>query len=162
MENASKGRVGNEKIEEEPDYPDYIESRDRLDQLLTDGRLKEAIVLFVKGYPHTTFAEIGRHFEYRHSIKGDVIFGLENFKNVILWGGVTEEFRLAIEELINEKKIYIYPCELFIYLADGGVLNYPVVHELKDYPDSVWLPVSLSIYPPDSEHTKYWLRTKQR
>ena len=74
--------------------------------------------------------------------KGDFEILLES-KNIIFWRGISGDAVDALDNLLDEKRIVIYPSSILVYLFDGKQLNLPICNKntLKKYKKPRWLPV---------------------
>jgi len=48
-----------------------------------------------------------------------------------------------IDEIKRENKIEYDPCQVLVYVVDGGGMDLPVVQEVKKHDEPHWLPVVL-------------------
>jgi len=115
--------------------------------LLTSGKgiplNAENLLEFVTNFrKFASFIEIVQSFE---GAKGDLSFGFDD-KNIWLWTGISRELADILEELIIGEKIGMCLCPVFVYLADGGMLNMPLAKRNMKYKAPRWCPVTFSAY----------------
>jgi len=108
---------------------------------MSNEELKNQILNFVKKRRYVSFVEIEREFG-----KGEEML-YDPDTNIVYWGNLKPEVCDAIIELINEGKLYIRPCTVFVYLVDGKVLGLPIARRIRKYKRLHWLPVVLDIEP---------------
>ncbi len=63
--------------------------------------------------------------------------------SVIIWGGVSQEFAEAVEDLLREGHIVAKPTTTMVYQADRIVLDFPIATRVGKYKTEHWLPVVL-------------------
>lgn len=103
--------------------------------------LKERVWEYIKRYNHVSFAELKREFpefdgNYEKAIREH---------NIILWSGISLEMIEAIDSLIKEKLIDIYPTTPLVYMADGAVLSLPIAKSMRKYKKPHWAPVVFNV-----------------
>jgi hypothetical protein len=110
--------------------------------------LKEQILEFVRGRSHVTLPQIRRQFE---AARGEFSFRSRNFENVVFWEGLSREAIDALEELLEEKAIFMHPASLREYVAgdDWAMLLLPLAMSGRSYASPHWRIVSLCAFPPD-------------
>jgi hypothetical protein len=108
--------------------------------------LKEQILEFVRGRGHVTLPQICRQFE---AARGELSFRSRNFENVVFWEGLSREAMEALEELLEEKAIFMHPASLREYVAgdDWAMLLLPVAMSGRSYASAHWRVVTLSRSP---------------
>jgi hypothetical protein len=104
--------------------------------------LKEEIYNFVKTRRFVSFAEIVLQFG-----EGDETIELKDY-NIVLWANLRSDVAEAILELLRERKLFLIPTHVLVYIIDGRVLSLPVAKRLRKYKKLHWLPVVLDIEPP--------------
>jgi len=119
----------------EPDFAGEVSQMDR------------AIVAYVKKYERVTYVQLIR--ELGVAAEGDYVLTWPDDRNVILWEGVSSEFREAMDRLLKEERIYYWPDSRWTYFDDGCVLVLPVVEELPKggHERPHWLPVTFYTRP---------------
>ena len=67
--------------------------------------------------------------------------------NVILWAGMSQKFVDAMQEA--RPYLDINPCHVLVYVADGSMLQMPIVTEITKagFKKPHWLPVTFSVKP---------------
>ena len=87
------------------------------------------------------------HLEYQFHVEqeNDMVYtwGPKEYPNISYWETTNKAIRDAVSELDAEKKIKLEPCNVFLYMIDGGRLNLPVVKRIpkNGYKEPHWLPV---------------------
>ena len=112
-----------------------------------DLTLSTAIEYTVRGYDHTSFAELPGRLsrlgvlweEGPYSLQGDAM------PNITLWPKLNEEAFDALSDLFEADRIHAVPCDRMIYLMDGAIPRLPVVRKPPPggYKKLHWLPVVL-------------------
>jgi len=105
------------------------------------NNLSKQIIKYIDENDYVTFIELQNYMQEFAETKGD--WSLEKGKNLILWAGMSEEFVNCLTSLIDNEIFLYYPAPIFIYLVDGGMLNFPVAKNVKAYKKPHWLPVYL-------------------
>jgi hypothetical protein len=101
------------------------------------SQIKDDILAAIKR--GTSFVELMRDVP---SLKGNFTWHAGSNPNLVLWVGMSEAAIEAMMELLREKKIDIVSTNLLVYLADGGMLQMPLVKSIKTkYKKPHWLPV---------------------
>lgn len=108
----------------------------------TVAEMEEAILALLRFENHVSFAELGNKFATFRST-GDVHHAIRNGMGWILWEGMSEIGSQAIDNLFTQKKVWIQPASLLIYLADGMTLRYPLVKRRIRYKEDRWCPTVL-------------------
>lgn len=106
--------------------------------------LKESIFNTIKTQQHVSFAELQRD----HNIGGGE-FALEARpnSNIFFWVGLNEEGITAIQELLQEKKIFMHPTDTFVYMIDGSIPRMELVKSNRNYKKPRWAPITFCTYP---------------
>jgi hypothetical protein len=107
-------------------------------------KLKNQILNEIKEYGTLTFAELS----YKKGFKGhqEVYLKHQKAKNIILWSNVSKKAVRALCELLAEKKIMMFPSNIFVYAFDGNILsNTPIAKRIRHYKKPHWLPVVFDI-----------------
>ena len=103
---------------------------------------KQKMFEVVEKYDHVTFAELNIKLpECCESKEADC--GIFLRENLLLWQGWTEEAVYAFRELYQEKKIFLEPVEILVYVIDGYALSLPIAKRIRDYKSLRWLPVAM-------------------
>ena len=107
------------------------------------NRMANRIFKFLENRKGMSFVDLENQIE---GFKGDLL--LELNPNVILWQGVSEPAREAMNILLSVKKIEMIPTPLLVYLIDGRALRLPIAKSAasikKGYKKPHWLPVVFS------------------
>jgi hypothetical protein len=110
--------------------------------------LKEQILEFVRGRSHVTLPQICRQFE---AARGELSFRSRNFENVVFWEGMSQEAIDSLEELLEEKAIFMRPCSVQEHQGpppDGfALLLLPLAMSGRSYASAHWRVVKLSRSP---------------
>ena len=101
--------------------------------------MKERVYEFVtKKGGGVSFVEIREEF-------GEGKYEMSTSLNVVYFSGLTGETIDGINELLDEKRILMYPTSPIIYLVDGCTCNLPLAKRLpaNGYKEPHWIPVVL-------------------
>lgn len=107
---------------------------------MTPQEMAAKIVQHVAGNPGTSFVEL--FDELGADARGDGWLTTTKNKNVILWTGISETFRQALNLAMAE--LEMDPCNVLVYLMDGATLPLPLVKRNHPYRKPHWLPVTLT------------------
>jgi hypothetical protein len=112
--------------------------------------LKEEILEFVNQAGRVRLQDICRQFE---RASGELWFRSRNFENVVFWRGLSQEAIDALEELLEEKAIFMHPASLREYAAgdDWAMLLLPLAMSGRSYASPHWRIVSLCAFPPPAQ-----------
>ena len=110
-----------------------------------EKKLEKRLYEYISGNPHTSFAEINKHFG--DESKGGCSLSLTEYPSMVIWGNLSDSYVSAIEHLIEIKKIYSHPSQPLIYFIDGCVLDLPEAKRKMHYKKPHWLPVTLCTFP---------------
>ena len=89
-----------------------------------------------------SFAEIEQELENNNiNPKGEYWLPYKSYKNIYIWGNMSENFINAIISLIKEFKIQLMECATIIYYIDGHVMTLPIAKKERDYQTEHWLPM---------------------
>ena len=108
----------------------------------------EEIETYILRNDGISFATLGRMFG-----RGDLEIYLEK-PNIVLWQGMSDEVFEVIRDLLQAGKIWIKPCDEFVYMIDGGFLKIPVAKRTPRggaYKTKRWLPVVIMTGPIDEK-----------
>jgi hypothetical protein len=100
--------------------------------------LKEKMLWKIKNTDYVSFAEL-THFL---NDNGEYYLNFGKYPNVIAWSNCSENFIRAFIELVEERKIYVKPCSILVYLCDGRCLRLPIAKNFKGKKLS-WFPTIL-------------------
>ena len=106
---------------------------------------KENVLNYIKEYDYVSHTEFVKYF----NCEGTYHFILKENNNIIIFYGLDEKSSLIIDELMQEKKVKLYPCNFLTYLADGGYLNLPIIkskYQLKNTKKTSWIPHVLRLF----------------
>lgn len=80
---------------------------------------------------------------------GDLGIEHPKYANLFMWGGVSEPFLTALNELLRARLVHYRPTELLVYLADGKLLQMPqAVRPPKNgYREPHWVPTIIDLGP---------------
>ena len=94
-----------------------------------------------------SFAELCRVMAPLMPVKGE--WAIELADNLVLWAGVSDRFKNAVLQLVNERRIHARPTRLLVYLIDGGTLKMPLAARIppSGYKSPHWAPVVLNPGP---------------
>ena len=83
---------------------------------------------------------------------GDHAIAHGNDSNVILWPSVSENGLKAVASLLEDEKMFIHPCTEVVYLAEGSVLDLPILSHPLELGQSAphWFPVCFCAYPHEA------------
>jgi len=107
--------------------------------------LTTRIHAFIKHYEHVSFPELS---ERVLGFNGNRSISL--LHNLLLWASVSQEAIDALQTLLSEGRIHIWPAENSPALLGGGLLL-PVARRLRPYAKPRWLPVTLDCRPPPAK-----------
>ncbi|MGN8943778.1 hypothetical protein ACTNEF_01460 [Bariatricus sp. HCP28S3_E4] len=110
---------------------------------MTRDQVKQAVVDYVRENEGTSYAELERLFErIGFDYKGDFDICVKEFPNVVIWFGWNMNAVNIISELESEKLIFRDAVPSWVYLADGRLIDLPVVDDSPSYKHKkCWLPV---------------------
>lgn len=114
--------------------------------MLNDSTLKADLLELVTVRRYVTFAEIGRFLAGR--VEGNITLHHPASPNLIIWEELNETIINAISELMQGKRIMMYPCQVSTYITDGARLRLPVARHKAQYKRPHWLPMYLDIVEP--------------
>lgn len=110
--------------------------------------LQKELIKLVKSKDWLSFVEVEQFFRDNGiNPVGDLTYELAN-KNVIFWAGLSWEALDVLEPLIN-RKLFLHPADLLVYLIDGRTMQLPIAKRLPavGYKDPHWLPVCFRTVP---------------
>lgn len=96
---------------------------------------------------YVSFAELDKHFP--ELFGGNEVLIWPGCPNLIVWQGFSKEGADIIVDLLNSKKLYLYPSRPFVYALDGKLLKLPVAKRIWNYKREHWLPMVLCPKPPE-------------
>lgn len=108
--------------------------------------MKTQILQYVHNRDRATFAELSRDIP---GFKGDLKMTLDGFETIILWVQLSADAIDALNDLLEEKSLFMIPTVPLTYLADGERLTYPVVKSPRRYREPRWLPVVFTHKDPE-------------
>jgi hypothetical protein len=114
-----------------------------VNQVEAGSELKNRIAKYIHGRGHVSFVELEQEFP---EAKGDFEYGMPGH-NLIIWPGLSEQFVVAIQELVREQRTFLWPATAFTYMLDGIGLRLPVAKTARHYTKPHWLPVVLHHQP---------------
>ena len=100
--------------------------------------MKEKLLTLIKKNGDASFAGILQHYP---EAKGDMEMIFEEYENLILWRGLTNEAILSIVALLDEGQIHMNVVTPLVYLIDGLPANLPTAKSIRSYKKPHWLPV---------------------
>jgi hypothetical protein len=106
-----------------------------------DLSLKDRIYEFIKSRSiEVSLIELQRNFpEFDGNIEWEV-----PEKNIVYWFGMSEKFVIALNELVNDRKINVKPVDPNVYTLDGIVIWLPIAKRPNhSYKKPRWLPITL-------------------
>jgi hypothetical protein len=120
--------------------------RDKWQQEAEAGNLRAAIVEYIRLYDWVTFPELQRKFEPYMDVRGHIGILMEK-KNIVFWGGLSQELADLIVALDADGAIRYEPASPLAYLVDGGLSTLPLVRRppRNGYKHPHWLPVCLRL-----------------
>lgn len=120
--------------------------QDKWEQEAEAGNLRAAIVEYIREFDWVTFPELQRKFEPYMNVRGHTGILLEN-KNIVFWGGLSQELADLIMALDADGAIRYEPASPLAYLVDGGLLTLPLARRppRNGYKKLHWLPVCLRL-----------------
>lgn len=100
-------------------------------------QLKKAVYKMVIEKDHVSYVELckidGARGEFECVFPGRTSW--------VMWQGVSSELMSAINSLLNEDKIHYRGASLLTYLADGQMLNLPMIKKNREYKKPHWIPI---------------------
>ncbi len=108
---------------------------------------------------HVSFAELSRMipgFQEEMAQGITKVFCLSETPQLIIWINLSDEALEALDELRKSQKVFLNPCSPLVYMADGVILNFPVLKRMprKDVKKDYWVPYVLDIEPLPSKMRK--------
>lgn len=118
------------------------------EQLATEGKIKDAVVAYVRAYDWVTFTELDRHFSPFLETKGNKAITFDD-PNLIVWCDMSETWCDLLLSLLQDRRVFMHGASELTYLLDGGVLRLPVAKQIRKqgYKTERWLPVCLRVVP---------------
>jgi hypothetical protein len=120
----------------------------------TIARLKQFLLAETARLDWTSFAELERRGqEAGFPMTGNTSLCMGHV-NTVLWTNMSEEYFAAVQGLLEEKAVHLWPASAFTYLIDGCI---PGIPEAKrpprgdGYATPKWLPCCLRTVPPTTE-----------
>ena len=104
------------------------------------GTLKDRVLEYIGSTDYVSFAELANRFG-DHFKGGEHCIELRH--NLVLWAGMSAEAATAMRELLNDKEIAAQPSSMWVYLADGSALTFPIAKRVRTYTKPHWAPVTL-------------------
>jgi len=117
------------------------------EQLRDDGNFKEAVVAYIKERDYVSLVELEQFLTPKFDTKGERNWISTKCSNIILWSGVNDAFLDLLDQLIDEKRVFLHPADFLTYVIDGGGLNLPLVKKAYAYKKPHWLPTCLRVVP---------------
>lgn len=117
----------------------------QIDDLLEAKDFAGAIVELVRARDWVTFIEVNQLLEGHMEVRGR--FCLEPQLNLVVWGGMSEEYCDLISDILRTKRLALAPTSWLCYLIDGGGLKYPLAKRppKNGYKNPHWAPVCLRL-----------------
>lgn len=112
--------------------------------------LKKDILKFIQGFSSRSisFVQLEEFFDsISYNYKGDYWFKYLD-KNIVIWSDWSLETIDLIRDLLKEWKITLDPCDIFIYVVDGKCLDLPIAKTNRDFKNTHWLPMMISLALP--------------
>ena len=105
-----------------------------------DITLAEKLYALIVHYKTVSFAEITKAAP-DDFLNGQLAFYQVDTPNTFLWSGMTQEACDAVRFLLDNNLVKLEPCNVLVYLYDGGVLNLPIAKRVYKYKSPHWFPV---------------------
>lgn len=121
-----------------PALPDW-------ENLAKAGRLHDAVVAYVRHQDWVSYPELTGRLSGYMETEGD--FTSELRLNLVLWAGMSKAFVDLINDLLQQKRLFIHPSSLMTYLVDGGILRLPLAKSPRPYKKPHWVPVCFRVVP---------------
>lgn len=112
---------------------------------MSDKALQARLVEKVEGYGYVTFGELTNRFFPEHV--GDRSLELSDYKNLVLWTGLSDELVEAVSSAIAEGQLHLWPATDMTYLLDGFHLNLPEAKRVQPYKEPHWIKMCLHHKP---------------
>lgn len=87
-----------------------------------------------------SFVELSREVP---GFNGEYQYG--NKHNWIFWSNISLEAANTLKQLKDENIIDATPCDIMIYIIDGGYMNLPLVKANRTYKKPHWIPMTWSL-----------------
>lgn len=112
---------------------------------MTNGKIKQKVLEYIKQNAGTSFVEIEQVFEDNHfNYKGNGAYSSGQHQNVIFWIGWNKKAFNILAELKRDGLISMEICESLVYMVDGKSLTLPVITKPSDANNDCWLPVTFN------------------
>lgn len=132
------GRIANE----------LANSNTKIKQALKNKEYVKAAVEYILQYDGVTFVELERLFQPYMVVAGTQEIGFDFDPNIVLWGGVSDEFCAIIQELVSiandtNNTIMLASSPVWFYMVDGKAPDLPIAKKIpkNGYKTRRWLPV---------------------
>ena len=110
---------------------------------------------------HVSFMEL--HNTFPGLFGGETALCFPDFPTLIVWQGFTQEGADVLLNVLNGRRLFLYPCPTLIYAIDGGGLSLPVAKRIRHYRHPHWLPMVLCLHPPEvSQQSRQGTKVKRR
>lgn len=125
-----------------------IDSNQVSDQQLEEA--KEAVLEYVRYNRGASFVELEDVLKEKGLVRPtpegtSEVIKAHGYENIILWESTNSLIVEAFISLVAEGKVVPHPTHELVYLMDGKSLAYPLVKKAKDYKETHWLPITLSL-----------------
>ena len=124
--------------------------------------LKIAVVSLIKSSGHVSYAVLQRNFPEMFGGMGR--HECPDRPWVLHWQGLSDRGCAVIEQLIQEKKIFVWPTSRYTYLLEGVLIALPFAYDVIGTKKASWLPIVFHSFAcPDEvfeQVAKSWIRAR--
>ena len=109
-------------------------------------KMKDQILKYIKEWDHVSFQQLAREIE---GFSGDLPMPLPDYKNIIIWHGLSQEAGKALIDLLIAEEIFVHPFDSRFAMFEGGEFpSCPIATTLKNFRTTHWFPMTFSCKPP--------------
>jgi hypothetical protein len=99
----------------------------------------------------TSFIEVTTAFRQAgYNPDGGLAIEHPAVEQMLMWGGVSDDLLAAVNELLGARLIHYTPTSVLVYLADGGMMPYPLAERMpknRKFAKPHWIPMVLNDGP---------------
>lgn len=104
--------------------------------------VKQAVLNYIQSHGGVTYVVIEKIFDRMgYDWQDDYEMRLPGHDNIVLWSGWSPEAFQIVGDLMHEKTIEPNQTSIFVYLADGKALPFPIAKKIFQYKKPRWLPI---------------------